>query len=843
MATSDGVWPGVAASAVRDLQPAAPVTMHAHRSLTVSSAALALTAFASAQISARPEHPLPRPQADIKTQAPAWEPRENAAHARAAAPAGTVFDHAVQLEHGVVPKGIDFSVVRYASDDVGALWARGADYKMSFDADGATLLPFFSSRAPRHFGIEFDLRSVTVGGIELQLATGARVERDGDTVTLDHGRVEEQYLLEPERIEQRFVIPSLPAAGPVVLQLDARTELAGASEDAGFRFSNEWGSVTYGAATAVDAAGRTLALESRLEAGRIEITVPAEFAASARLPLVIDPLIWIYGTDVSANLAHAPDSAYDLSNGAVMHCYEVEYNATDWDVAAYATDQFGNTWVGSFGWVDFTGAHWVRPRIAHNGATDRFLIAAQVGQPGARTIRGVVRSVFNTLIAGPVQMSGANAGDMLNVDVGGDPYGFLPSYFLVVYERILSSSDHDIHAQLIDTAGVINAGVGTIYIDNSGATVDEYPAVSKSNDASTWNVAWQRATTPTNHDIFGARVLWQGSVSAPTFPISTSALNEERPSVSSHLSGSARYVVATELDFSTDRDIMLYGLDGTTLSASANLSGIEGSWLFDDQRTPSIETDGGHFLVAYAELFSGIDWDIRTTEVQWFGLGFSVREFHIAVATTGGNETEPQVTSGENSNPNGASTDYTISYNRGPGPGSGTTPDVFAALFAGTVGGEKLRFCFAGSVTCPCGNGASNAGCPNSAFSQGATMAVAGNSKTTADTLSFSVSRMRPNSTSLLFQGSATINAGFGSTVGDGVRCVGGIIRRFPPHLNDATGSTVYPGPAELPLSWHAGLPLMGGTFYYQTWYRDSANFCSSGVTNMSDAFQVTWTP
>jgi hypothetical protein len=69
-----------------------------------------------------------------------------------------------------------------------------------------------------------------------------------------------------------------------------------------------------------------------------------------------------------------------------------------------------------------------------------------------------------------------------------------------------------------------------------------------------------------------------------------------------------------------------------------------------------------------------------------------------------------------------------------------------------------------------------------------------------------------------------------------------GTVIRFAPHTNNALGATVYPGPGEPSLAVLGQIPLQGGTFYYQTWYRDTAAFCTSAATNLSDALSVTWT-
>jgi hypothetical protein len=38
-------------------------------------------------------------------------------------------------------------------------------------------------------------------------------------------------------------------------------------------------------------------------------------------------------------------------------------------------------------------------------------------------------------------------------------------------------------------------------------------------------------------------------------------------------------------------------------------------------------------------------------------------------------------------------------------------------------------------------------------------------------------------------------------------------------------------------------VPAIGGTRYYQAWYRDPASFCTSGNYNLSNAIAVEWLP
>jgi len=54
-------------------------------------------------------------------------------------------------------------------------------------------------------------------------------------------------------------------------------------------------------------------------------------------------------------------------------------------------------------------------------------------------------------------------------------------------------------------------------------------------------------------------------------------------------------MVACERDFTADNDIQLHALTRTTVSTVYNLSGANGTFLFNDQREPSIDSDEAHW--------------------------------------------------------------------------------------------------------------------------------------------------------------------------------------------------------------------------------------------------------
>lgn len=405
-----------------------------------------------------------------------------------------------------------------------------------------------------------------------------------------------------------------------------------------------------------------------------------------------------------------------------------------------------------------------------------------------------------------------------------------------MYRREVSISDADIHARLIDTNGV-PAGAGTIFVDNSTGTSDSFPSISKTNGGGNWNVVWQRAGPNAASAIRGAKVNWNGFISYPSFQISSALQAQWRPTATGLIAGSERFFVACEKYFGNDADIMVYLVNGSVNEQELSLSSLFPATLLKDQRSPSIETDGAHALVAWSEIdqATSLHYDLFASEIFTTPTGMGVKENRIVISTSTAWDYEPEVCSPESSNPAQSTQDYSVSWYEG---GSFFNDNVWCALVRGSVGGPVSLFCTQADYPCPCGDSGFLSGCPNSQTSLGAHMSTSGGASTLAPTLSLNIERMKPNATSLVFQGTGVS----GGPLGDGVRCVYGTVIRFTPHTNNALGGAVYPGPGEPSLAVMGQIPLQGGTFYCQTWYRDTAVFCTSAATNLGDALSVTWT-
>jgi hypothetical protein len=161
------------------------------------------------------------------------------------------------------------------------------------------------------------------------------------------------------------------------------------------------------------------------------------------------------------------------------------------------------------------------------------------------------------------------------------------------------------------------------------------------------------------------------------------------------------------------------------------------------------------------------------------------------------------------------------------------TPDS-CEVVAGTI------FCSGdGSAgACPCANFAvAGEGCRNST-SVGAKLRNLGGASVAADNALLAVSQLPPNRAGILYMGSEQKNGGLGGALGDGLRCLAGLNRRFPVAQGGASGSFTRGGL----VSAAGGLITVGSTWHFQVWYRDASLPCGS-QQNFTNALSLTFTP
>ena len=147
------------------------------------------------------------------------------------------------------------------------------------------------------------------------------------------------------------------------------------------------------------------------------------------------------------------------------------------------------------------------------------------------------------------------------------------------------------------------------------------------------------------------------------------------------------------------------------------------------------------------------------------------------------------------------------------------------------------------NTPCPCGNDAavgSGTGCVTTTGAGGRLNPV-GVPSLSNDTFVLSGASM-PDTTVIYLQGTLRANGGQGSTLGDGLMCVGGSIIRLGTKSN-LGGASQYPGPGDPSVSVRGQVPT-NGVRTYQAWFRDpSPGYCTAGTFNLTNGLEVHWQP
>lgn len=730
----------------------------------------------------------------------------------------------------------------------GSAWVLGRAYKAHVASDAFTYVPFLGSSAPRAYPVRFALESVTLDGEPLAFDAQGVVSRAGDVLDVARGSLRERYVTRLDDVEQLFVFDRTPGTGEIVVTLTVTTDLAPSTADDGFRFENELGHVRYGHAAVVLGDGAPAPIESRFEDGRIRLVVPAELVARATDGLVIDPVVTTFAVADAVADEFAADTAFDVSQGIWLTVYESIFNAVDHDVVGQRHSTSGS--LSGLAIVDATLADWRTPAVANNNVDDQFLVVAAVGAAPTRQIRArTVEATASLNMSASFRVDDpASTGDVYAPDVGGDPSTNGPTFYAVVWEReFIAGNDYDVLGRLVLTNATL--GAGTIFIDNTAGTIHKNPAISNSCGVGAaadrdWNVVWEDEVTPTNHNVLGARVHRDGTITAGTFTIASSALDERHPSATCIVAdsgGTRPWMVAYQMNDGADGwDVRCRTLNGTSIVSTYDLSDQFPSVALD-QITPTCDTNEDVFVVAYEERTAPffVTTDVKVSTLYSLGGALGLSEGDLSVSPGLFTDSRPRVVTRYAA---GSSVDFAlVVFDRDVG----SHRDVEATQVDVPRGGPVTPICFGDGtgVACPCGNsGNAGRGCANSAMASGGGLSAAGEADVSDDTLVLTASGMPATAPVLFFQGTTLTGLGAGVVFGDGLRCTGGTVIRLA--VRTASGGTASYGAGADPNVSVAGLvPAAGGLRYLQAWYRDSGNFCTPSTFNLTNALRVQWTP
>jgi hypothetical protein len=726
----------------------------------------------------------------------------------------------------------------YDEAEDGSIWVVGADWKASFGPAGAVYYPRVGASQRCSIPHVLSPQRVTVGGVPLAFDRGARAVRTGNRIALDRGSFVETYLLDPETVEQCFVLHASPGNGDLVFEIPVASELQTVETDAGLEFRSERGHVTYSRAVAVDAIGRRTSAATRFESHSITIRVEADVLAGAAYPLVVDPVLNTVLIDNTALNVLEVDTAYDPFTAAWVVAYELVFSATDHDIytKSYATN---GTLLGT-SFIDASVDSWVRPRIADHANSSKFLVVAGVtaSSNGAMTVRGrFTQQVGTTLvvIGSSFSLSNGLTGDCMRPDVGADPFPNSGALFCVVFEHVLPGPTHSdpirrIANTMVRSDGVVTLGPRELTSGDS----DSQPSVSKSNSTRDWMVAWRRANAFTLGDIIGLRISFTGLLLFGPFTISGGSSDDSAPSAASPLDDSFTAAVTWQAGTST-HDVLVALIDGTTVLQTANLMTLENSPTSAlDQVQPSIDSDGEHFLVSYSESnASGSVTYVYVTDLAVVGDTLAVVQNHLVLNGSTGPQFRSNVAAARA--PGLLDHRYFVVFDIT----AGTTHDLYGQFFEGLAGGTTAVFCTDTPGACPCGDvGLGVGGCANSVSAMGATLASLGTPSTLSDNMVLYAGGMPPSTTCLFFQGTT---AGSPTVFGDGLRCVTGMVVRLAAKSAGSMGETSFPEPGDPALSTSGLVTIDGGTRTYQVWYRNAAAFCTSATFNLTNGVSIGW--
>lgn len=579
------------------------------------------------------------PAGNPQPAAPAATPGA-AIHEAAAAP-----DAPAQLPPGLF---VEPTAVVYDTPQDGQVWALAPAWKAGFSTQGATFVPFFGSDAPANRPATFQVVGAAVGRVALPIQ-GLAVVQNHDCVSITRQGFREQYRIGLPGIEQQFVFENLPQRGALSVDLAVAGDYQVGVDGGELRFACELGSFRYGAAKAIDARGRTVPMTTEWHDGVLRLVVPADFVATAQLPLVIDPLIGNVATlATSVPRYGATDLAYDSSLAMHVACYERVFSQADSDVFGLRLDA-NHQPIGSAFSIDITTTAWRSCRIANLNAYDKFLVVAESEvAPNPIAIAGRVYLAGSHLLGSQFDIERGTR-SCIRPDVGGDPSLSTPTYWTVVFERRYSAVDGDIMMRQVTESGALR-GTGMTTVDAS--TLDhERPVISRSNGNGTssqqvWLVSYLQAVPGINVRIEGRFVSWDGQFLGNLSPFPFEITGPRRwVAVSSPTAVSAGklfvLVLGVENPVTSKVQLGVRAVTSTGVSAAYSLALTDGTV---DCTEPSVETDGSRFVFSFARRTGAAGREIvaRTYDLP-YNPGGGVLPFQLRDEAVFGNSTGEEV--------------------------------------------------------------------------------------------------------------------------------------------------------------------------------------------------------
>jgi len=449
--------------------------------------------------------------------------------------------------------------IHTAAADMGityGVWAAGQDYKVSFH-DGATFVPLLGKKYPHNQPLKWQTTSVQMGGVELVTQAPALHYKE---LRAEYalGAVVEAYDVRADGVEQTFVIKQRHAAGDLVIRGTFESQLQAqnvAAQHQELRFFDTQGRhlVTYGAATAVDARGRTTPMTTGYEGGVATLRLSADWLAAATFPVTVDPLLGTGGS-LAGNTRDELDVVRDSEtvNDPVWMCYTVWASAGDRDLYFRRFTDTGQ--VSALMYYDVTSSWSTQGgRCSYDAVDNHGVVVFDRYFPLTATRRLRFHSHLRSdLVTNLTWSTIATSDNAWRADVGGTDYGSVSPSTIVVWQQepnggiFQNTTTSDIYACFLDVA----AGTATapFVIANGTLQDQERPSVNQTAlglGTTGWLVAYQTISTNVlggdDWDVALKRVDPTGSVSPAMLIDNTSSSHKMAPMVEGR---HTRYMVA-----------------------------------------------------------------------------------------------------------------------------------------------------------------------------------------------------------------------------------------------------------------------------------------------------------
>ncbi|MDH4228775.1 MAG: hypothetical protein OEW11_03395, partial [Nitrospirota bacterium] len=311
--------------------------------------------------------------------------------------------------------------------------------------------------------------------------------------------VEQRFIARGPGVEQLWEIAGpVPAGTDLEIATDIRTALRGTADDRGVRFFDGHGgyAASYGAALVTDGAGRRISINPKLVRRgpvgqglnhyQVLMVIPSVWLATAKFPILVDPLI---GTEVQVGVA---PGQLERNPAAIFGTTEYlavwEKTQTDQDIVAARVTTTGVVQAPQIVVRSAVGAE-TDPAVAFNGTTEFFVVWTE-----ASDIKGATVSTAG-VVGTPVSITAdaaVTADSLPSIAFDGTSY-------LVTWVAA-----GDIHGVLINAITLV---VGAPFVISATAALETDPQVVYAATSATYLVAWRTA-----NGVFATRVSTAGVV-------------------------------------------------------------------------------------------------------------------------------------------------------------------------------------------------------------------------------------------------------------------------------------------------------------------------------------------